>query len=175
MLRKLIGTVAAAAFTLTGALSPAVAGGAFGYGVHSGGYSSHVSTNFRYSHGFGDDHRYRGGHGYRGGYGYRHHGGHHLGYLVPLAFLGGYLIANSQYAPRQRVVYAPPPPPPQAPRQNVWTSPAPSPSPSSRNQYCREYTTDVVIDGQTRHGYGQACRQEDGSWQIVSRNLAPEN
>lgn len=34
--------------------------------------------------------------------------------------------------------------------------------------YCREYTTDVVIGGKTERAYGKACRQPDGSWQVVS-------
>jgi len=166
MLTKLIGPVAAAAILFTGTPSPALAGGAIGYGVHSGGYSSHVSTSFGYRHGFG------GRHGFRGGHGYRRHGGHNLGYLVPLAFLGGYLIANQQYAPRERVIYVPPPPP-RAPRAPVWTAP-PAPA-AGAGRYCREYTTDVVIDGEAHRAYGQACRQEDGSWQIISQNLAPVN
>ena len=33
-------------------------------------------------------------------------------------------------------------------------------------QYCREYEQDVVIGGKTEKGYGTACRQPDGSWQI---------
>lgn len=32
---------------------------------------------------------------------------------------------------------------------------------------CREYTTQAIIGGQTQTVYGTACRQPDGSWQIV--------
>ncbi len=35
---------------------------------------------------------------------------------------------------------------------------------------CREYTTDAVIGGQRESVYGTACRQNDGSWKIVSSN-----
>ena len=35
---------------------------------------------------------------------------------------------------------------------------------SSSGQYCREYTTTVVIGGQTERAHGKACRQADGSW-----------
>jgi surface antigen len=35
-------------------------------------------------------------------------------------------------------------------------------------QYCREYTQEVTIDGETERAYGTACRQPDGSWKIVS-------
>lgn len=34
--------------------------------------------------------------------------------------------------------------------------------------YCREYTQSVVIDGKKQQAYGTACRQPDGSWQVVS-------
>jgi surface antigen len=35
-------------------------------------------------------------------------------------------------------------------------------------QYCREYDTRVTIDGKREDAHGTACRQDDGSWQIVS-------
>ncbi len=38
-------------------------------------------------------------------------------------------------------------------------------SPSGR--YCREYTQEVIIGGETHKAYGKACRQPDGNWQIV--------
>ncbi len=34
-------------------------------------------------------------------------------------------------------------------------------------RYCREYTQEVFIDGQRHEAYGTACRQPDGSWQII--------
>ena len=37
----------------------------------------------------------------------------------------------------------------------------------SNGQYCREYQQEVTIDGNSERGYGTACRQPDGSWQIV--------
>ncbi len=33
---------------------------------------------------------------------------------------------------------------------------------------CREFTQTVTIGGKTQEAYGTACRQADGSWQIVS-------
>lgn len=33
---------------------------------------------------------------------------------------------------------------------------------------CREYTLDAVIGGKTEQIYGTACRQADGSWEIVN-------
>ncbi|MDH3472490.1 MAG: RT0821/Lpp0805 family surface protein [Rhodospirillales bacterium] len=35
-------------------------------------------------------------------------------------------------------------------------------------RYCREYTATSVIGGQAQETYGTACRQPDGSWQLVS-------
>jgi surface antigen len=38
---------------------------------------------------------------------------------------------------------------------------------STAGAYCREYQQEIVIGGRRQHGYGQACRQPDGSWQVV--------
>lgn len=38
---------------------------------------------------------------------------------------------------------------------------------SSQGQYCREYLQTVVIGGREQQAYGTACRQPDGSWQII--------
>ncbi|MFL2771352.1 MAG: RT0821/Lpp0805 family surface protein [Rhodospirillaceae bacterium] len=35
-------------------------------------------------------------------------------------------------------------------------------------RYCREYQIEVTVGGQKEQGYGTACREENGSWQIVS-------
>ncbi|MEE9140471.1 MAG: RT0821/Lpp0805 family surface protein [Alphaproteobacteria bacterium] len=34
--------------------------------------------------------------------------------------------------------------------------------------YCREYQQTITVGGRTEDAYGTACRQPDGSWQIVS-------
>jgi surface antigen len=39
---------------------------------------------------------------------------------------------------------------------------------TASGQYCREYQTTIVIDGQTEQAYGTACRQPDGTWKIVN-------
>ncbi|HSW70150.1 MAG TPA: RT0821/Lpp0805 family surface protein [Gammaproteobacteria bacterium] len=36
------------------------------------------------------------------------------------------------------------------------------------NQYCREYRSVANIAGKKQQVYGTACRQPDGSWQVVS-------
>lgn len=38
---------------------------------------------------------------------------------------------------------------------------------TSSGQYCREFQQTVVIGGKTERAYGTACRQPDGSWQII--------
>ncbi len=38
----------------------------------------------------------------------------------------------------------------------------------SDGRYCREYTATAVINGRTQNTYGTACRQPDGSWQLVN-------
>ena len=35
-------------------------------------------------------------------------------------------------------------------------------------RYCREYITEAVIGGRTEKAYGTACRQPDGSWELMS-------
>lgn len=37
----------------------------------------------------------------------------------------------------------------------------------STGQPCREFTQEVIIDGQQETAYGTACRQPDGAWQMV--------
>lgn len=34
-------------------------------------------------------------------------------------------------------------------------------------QYCREFSQNITVGGQTERAYGTACRQADGSWRIV--------
>lgn len=40
---------------------------------------------------------------------------------------------------------------------------------TSSGQYCREFTQTINVGGRVQSGYGTACRQPDGSWQIVSQ------
>ena len=44
-----------------------------------------------------------------------------------------------------------------------------APYQNSNGQYCREFTQTIVVGGQQQQGYGTACRQSDGTWQIVSQ------
>ena len=34
-------------------------------------------------------------------------------------------------------------------------------------QYCREFQQTITVGGKSESGYGTACRQPDGSWQIL--------
>ncbi len=38
---------------------------------------------------------------------------------------------------------------------------------TDNGRYCREYLNTATVGGQTRQVFGQACRQEDGTWEIV--------
>lgn len=38
---------------------------------------------------------------------------------------------------------------------------------SSSGRYCREYQQDIVVGGKRQSGYGTACQQPDGSWEVV--------
>ena len=37
---------------------------------------------------------------------------------------------------------------------------------ASNGQYCREFQQEIVVGGQREQGFGTACRQPDGQWQI---------
>ena len=37
----------------------------------------------------------------------------------------------------------------------------------TRDRYCREYTTKGTIGGKEQQLYGKACRQPDGSWELI--------
>ncbi len=44
-----------------------------------------------------------------------------------------------------------------------------APYKNSEGTYCREFQNKITVGGKTESGYGTACRQPDGSWQIVSQ------
>jgi len=44
-----------------------------------------------------------------------------------------------------------------------------APYKNDNGQYCREFQNKITVGGKTESGYGTACRQPDGSWQIVSQ------
>jgi surface antigen len=38
----------------------------------------------------------------------------------------------------------------------------------ANGQYCRQYTQDIVVGGETHQTHGTACRQADGTWEVQS-------
>lgn len=38
---------------------------------------------------------------------------------------------------------------------------------TAQGQYCREFQQTITVGGKPQQAYGTACRQPDGSWQIV--------
>jgi hypothetical protein len=40
-------------------------------------------------------------------------------------------------------------------------------TPQTNLQNCREFTTQVAVEGQQRQAVGQTCQQPDGSWQVT--------
>lgn len=58
----------------------------------------------------------------------------------------------------------------QNPNKNVSGYTVPTRTYQSRDsnfEVCREYQTAIMVDGQRQVGKGTACRQPDGTWQIV--------
>lgn len=43
-------------------------------------------------------------------------------------------------------------------------------SAQANDNYCREYTKTITIGDQKEVGYGTACLQPDGSWEVVSED-----
>ena len=44
---------------------------------------------------------------------------------------------------------------------------------STAGRYCREFQQAVTIGGKSQQAYGTACRQPDGSWEVVSTGSEP--
>lgn len=44
---------------------------------------------------------------------------------------------------------------------------------STTGRYCREFRHEVSIGGKKEQAYGTACRQADGSWEVISTSVAP--
>lgn len=56
-----------------------------------------------------------------------------------------------------------------------WTNPdsdtkgyiTPTKTYKESDRYCREYTQKIIIGGRSQEAFGKACRNPDGTWQIV--------
>jgi hypothetical protein len=46
---------------------------------------------------------------------------------------------------------------------------------STRGRYCREFLQEVTIGGKTEQAYGTACRQPDGSWEVIATETPDDN
>lgn len=132
----------------------------FGFSVGSGGgYVGHSGYRsgyrWRRPHGHGRYHRHR---GHRRPHWRRHHRRHDHGPTV---------IYSYEYAKDYdgSVDYEGAPDYPDMSVQSTTVTKA-----AKDNDYCREFIRDVIIDGKTVQAYGRACRQEDGSWKVVSED-----
>lgn len=38
---------------------------------------------------------------------------------------------------------------------------------TASGRYCREYQQTIVVGGKTQSGYGTACQQPDGTWEVI--------
>ena len=143
--------IAAALALSTTILSPndAQAGVSFQFGYGSG-YYGHGHHGYSYRH-YGYPY-----YGYRR-YGYRPYGYRRYGYR-------SFQYRHYGYPTYEFVepAYSPPP--------ATTTPPQQAPASASREPqaYCREYTREIVIDGETQTAYGTACMQADGSWRLVN-------
>ena len=60
-------------------------------------------------------------------------------------------------------------------QQTTWRNPdsgnygtvTPTRTYQDNGQYCREYNQTITVGGKTEKAYGQACRQQDGSWKVI--------
>ncbi len=55
----------------------------------------------------------------------------------------------------------------QNPQTGAYGTVSPGPVIYSNDRYCRPYTNTVYIDGQPQVARGTACRNPDGSWQVI--------
>ncbi len=57
----------------------------------------------------------------------------------------------------------------------IWDTPAQRTPPRvasaapQTSEQCREFTTEIIIDGQRQPAHGTVCRQPDGAWRVVNR------
>lgn len=55
------------------------------------------------------------------------------------------------------------------PDSNIHGTVTPKPAyKNAQGRYCREYTQSITVGGKEQRAYGTACRQPDGSWEVVN-------
>ncbi len=126
------------------------------FGPSAGEARAEVSIHLGYGFGYGNPYRHYRHRGYRYPYGYRYGYGHSYGYP---SYRLGYTYVRPYYADQEyaRSRSAPPP-----------AAPAAAARPPYDTSFCREYTRQIVIDGEEQTAYGTACRQSDGTWRILN-------
>lgn len=88
-------------------------------------------------------------------------GGVTLGYALAPRPYYAYPAYNTYdpYAYGNIYTYTPP---------TVYVQPGYAPQQYVPQQYCREYTQQVIVGGYVQQSYGQACLMPDGQWHIVN-------
>jgi surface antigen len=66
-----------------------------------------------------------------------------------------------------QAVYVPNYVAPPAPPSETFYSSAAAYYDEAESDYCREFTQEIRVGGQTKESYGMACLQSDGSWRVV--------
>lgn len=124
------------------------------FGPSAGEARAEVSIHLGYGYGNPYGHYRHRGYGYP--YGYRYGYGHSYGYP---SYRPSYTYVRPYYADQEyaRSRSAPPP-----------AAPAAAAQPPFDTSFCREYTRQIVIDGEEQTAYGTACRQSDGTWRILN-------
>ncbi len=113
------------------------------------------------------------GHGHQ----YHHGGGYHHGYHHPHSNFVLNISSGPAFYPRP--FYHHPRPfyyPPRVIHETIVYGSPTSYYPRDRfeeaddedGRYCREFQKEIVVGGRIRNGYGRACMQPDGSWEVVS-------
>ena len=108
------------------------------------------------------------------GHGYHHHGGSSVSF--GFGYGGGYTPYPAYgYYPAYPAYPVYQAPPVIVEREVVVEQVSPYDNyarPASNTRYdqgyCREFTRNVTINGRPERGYGTACQQPDGSWQVVN-------
>ena len=102
-------------------------------------------------------------HGYHGG------GGVSFGFYSGPGYYPAYGYPAYPTYPYPTYYYPDPyaaPPPVYAPPPQAF--PPPPMPPQASNEYCREYHSNVLINGHYQPTYGTACQQPDGTWKLVN-------
>ncbi len=103
-----------------------------------------------------------------------------VGGAIAGAILGGQIGRAVDDADRYCMERAPKPPPTSSNgiwkrpnRQTRYEVPPLANRRTLEGRYCREYVTTATIAGRRQQVYGTACRQPDGSWEVVDGRDTP--